>query len=613
MGVVMSSSLASRSPFRTGTVPVACVLASLLLALPACQQSADPPPPPLITKVAAVGPPLFEDVTSHSKVNATYRNGEEAGHFAILESLGGGIGLIDYDGDGLLDLFVPCGGYFDGPDKKQIKAYPCKLYKNLGGFQFKDVTTEVFPKQPGFYTHGCAVADYDRDGWPDLLITGYGRVALYHNVPVHAGNPARGRRFVEVTQEAGLAKGLLGKHFWATSAAFADLDGDGWPELYVCQYANWSWENNPKCPGYTGDVKQDVCPPKQFEAMPHALYQNRNGHFVDVTRTAGIRIDRPDREHGKGLGVVIGDVNGDGKPDIYVANDTVDNFLYLNHSSPGKIQLEEVGLQVGVARDDRGVPNGSMGADMGDPFGLGKPSIWCTNYEGELHALYRPLAREARLTYQYSTQSTGIGVIGTLYVAFGTTFVDVNGDGWEDIAIANGHVIRFPKQSKLAQRPVLLLNQHGSRFQDASARGGTYFRAVHRGRGLASGDLDNDGRPDLVFSNVNEPVALVRNIAEDKGAKKHWLGIELAGKDHRNVVGTKLVLEVGGKKLTRFAKGGSSYLSASDRRQLFGLGGASAVDRLTVYWSHGGSQTWAGKDLPVDRYWRLVEGEQRPR
>ena len=204
-------------------------------------------------------------------------------------------------------------------------------------------------------------------------------------------------------------------------------------------------------------------------------------------------------------------------------------------------------------------------------FGLGKPSLWCTNYEGELHALYRPVAREGRLAFQYSTQSMGIGVIGTQYVGFGTTFVDVDGDGWEDLVIANGHVIRYPKQGMLTQSPILLLNQQGSRFQDASAHSSTYFRATHRGRGLASGDLDNDGRPDLVFSNVNEPVALLRNLAGDNKQKNHWLGIELAGKDRRDVVGTKLVLEVGGKKLTRFVKGGGSYLSAQDRHTCLAL------------------------------------------
>src|SRR5262249_38274370 len=155
-----------------------------------------------------------------------------------------------------------------------------------------------------------------------------------------------------------------------------DLDGDGWPDLYVCQYADWSWDNNPECEGYTAEFKRDVCPPKKFTARPHALYHNRKGVFADVTREAGIRIDRADHEHGKGLGVVIADVDCDAKPDIYVANDTVDNFLYLNRSTPGKLRFDEVGMKLGVARDDRGTPNGSMGTDVGDPFGTGLASLW---------------------------------------------------------------------------------------------------------------------------------------------------------------------------------------------------------------------------------------------
>jgi enediyne biosynthesis protein E4 len=608
---------APRGPLRA---VAAAGLACLLLAALACQPDPANPTPPENGQVT--GPPLFRDVTAGSGVQFSYRNGEEADYYAILESLGGGVALIDIDGDGLLDLVVTGGGHFDRTEAKykqeqkngskehpRILGYPCKVYKNLGEFKFKDVTREVLPNQPDFYTHGLAVADYDRDGWPDLLVTGYGRVALYRNAPDGKG----GRRFVDVTQEAGLRDGLLGKHFWATSAGFADLDGDGWPDLYVSQYANWSWQNNPPCPGYTAEFERDVCPPKQFTAMPHALYHNRKGRFVDVTREAGIRIGRADHEHGKGLGVVIADVDCDARPDIYVANDTVDNFLYLNRSTPGKLRFDEVGMKLGVARDDRGTPNGSMGTDVGDPFGSGLASLWCTNYEGELHALYRNVRLgKGQHSFPYSTQVAGIGAIGTLYVGFGTAFVDVDLDGWDDLVITNGHVIRHPKQSKLAQDPVLLLNQGSGRFRNASARGGAYFQSGHRGRGLAVGDLNNDGRPDLVFSNVNEPVAVLRNVAGEEGPRHHWLGFELVGAARRDLVGTKLTLEVGGKKLTRFVKGGGSYLSACDPRQLFGLGQAAKVDRLTVEWAHGGSQTFDGAGLAVDRYWRLVENAKQP-
>jgi hypothetical protein len=524
---------------------------------------------------------------------------------SILESLGGGVGLIDFDGDGLLDVFVPGGGAYAGPDKREIVGLPCKLFRNLGNGKFEDVTGAVgldklAGNKPWFYTHGVAVADYDRDGWPDLLVTGWRSVALFHNVPVDPADPKKGRRFEDVTAKAGLGSGIT----WATSAAFGDLDGDGYPDLYICQYVNWSWENHPKC-SYDGKIS-DVCPPKEFSGLQHKLFLNdRKGGFRDVTAEAGLKPGGPHAS--KGLGVLIVDVDGDGKPDIYVANDTVDKFLYINKSEQGRLRFEEQGTISGSSLDERGMPNGSMGVDAGDPDRTGKPSLWVTNYENELHGLYKNQSRPGRVFFTHRTTAAGIAAIGRQYVGWGTAFIDTDLDGWEDIFISNGHAIRFPtgKEENRRQFPMLLWNEKG-KFRDAHKRLGTYGEKPHLGRGVGVGDLDNDGHPDLVISHVNEPVAILRGTG---GKDHHWLGVALEGKDHACVVGARALWKSGEQQQTRFVKGGGSYASSGDRRLLFGLGSQTG-GVLTVFWPDGQQEQFDG--LAVDRYYRITQGKGKP-
>jgi hypothetical protein len=628
-GKTLSAMLVATSIVVLGTGFV--VHANLSAQAPSGSESATSAPDPVTEAGEAPSAPgeeesspgLFKDITKESGIDFTYKNGEDAGHLAILESIGGGGALLDFDGDGLLDLFVVGGGYFDGDDKKEIKGHPCKLYKNLGGGKFKDVTKEAGLDMTWFYTHGCAVADYDNDGWPDLLVTGWHELRLFHNEPVDAGDPKKGRKFVEVTNKAGLPHDL-----WTTSAAWADFDGDGFPDLYVCQYVDWTFANHPRCTYDT--VTLDVCPPKQFRALPHKVFHNNgDGTFTDVSNEAGLRMPRKDADYeklthltpaeigslqradaagefGKGLGVIAADLNGDGKPDLYVANDTVDNFLYINVSEKGKIRFREIGMASGTARDDRGTPNGSMGIAIADYDRCGRPSLFVTNYENELHALYHNDCKAGRELFQFATQRAGIAALGQAYVGFGTAFIDVDNNGWEDIFIANGHAIRFPVgKATRAQKPVLLRNQGTGRFKDVSTEGGGYFDNKHIGRGVLVGDLDNDGRLDIVIVHQNEPVTILRNAA---GKDNHWLGLELVGRKNRDVVGARITLEVDGQKLTRFGKGGGSYLSAGDSRHVFGLGKSTKIDKLTVAWPSGEEQVWT--DLTVDRYWRLVEGEK---
>ncbi len=527
------------------------------------------------------GPAFFRDVTGDSGIDFTYRNGEEADKFAILESVGGGVAMIDYDGDGLLDLFFTAGGYFDGT---QIKGHPCKLYKNLGNWNFKDVTAEVGLDKIDFYSHGAAVADFNRDGWPDLLVTGYGRVALFRNED--------GKRFVDVTATAGLRETA-----WCTSAGFADLTGSGYPDLYICHYLEWSLATDRVCKGREPGVKRDLCPPQDFKPLVHALYRNnKNGTFRDVTAEQKLRSD------GCGLGVLLADLNGDGRPDIYVANDASDNHLYLNRGGT----LQEKGLLAGVAVDDDGKYNGSMGVTAADYDGSGRPALFVTNFQNEFHAFYHNDGNERFL---YRSQAVGIAALSRHFVGFGTAFLDIDNDGWEDLVIANGHVYRKPWNSPLKQNPVLMRNleTNGRRvFRDWSKRGGSAFTTPAIGRGVAVGDLDNDGWPDVVISNTNGKVVLLRNIAAET-SKARWLGVKLVGKEKRDIIGSTLTLKTDTRTMTRFTIGGGSYLSAHDPRILFGLGDALQVKSLTVKWSWGKEQEF--RNLEPNRYHELREAE----
>lgn len=605
---------------RRSDVLLAVVIGLLFVAIVACVPllyafGAFHPPADLENKPAAyhheVEPPdndpelatllrlaYFRDVTAATGIDFTCRNGEEADHKTLLESLGGGVALIDFDRDGELDVFLVGGGDFVGPDQRIIRGRPGRFYRNLGDWRFRDMTSAVGLGDAQFYSHGAAVADYDRDGWPDLLVSGYGGLALYHNEPAADS----GRRFVDVSAAARLIDSR-----WNTSAAWADLDGDGYPDLYVCHYVDWSWETHKTCAGDSPDVRADVCPPGYFRGTPHAVYRNNgNGTFTDVSGPAGLKPGPVGA--GMGLGVVVVDVNADGKPDVYAVNDTTMNFLYVNRSKPGEIRFDDVGLVAGVAMPDRGRPDGSMGVDAADYDGSGRPALWVTTFEQERHALYRNEGLPGRLLFRYVTRETGVAALGSGYVGFGTAFIDVDNDGLEDLVVANGHVRRSPTRSPVRQRAVLLMNRGDGRFAHRSVQGGEYFRGPRRGRGLAAGDLDDDGKPDLIINHQNEPAAVLRNDPEGEVVPRHhWVGIELIGKKHRDVVGATVVVEAGGRKLTRFAKGGGSYLSSGDRRIIVGLGSAERADRVTVRWPWGEEQNWEG--LAGGRYWKLDEGE----
>ncbi len=604
------------SPRRVGRnllrLPAYWAVAALLGFAAGCEKPTPALAPPGVEE--PIGPTLFEDVTASSGIDFAYRNGEAADNYSIIESLGGGVALVDFDNDGLLDLFVPGGGYFDG---KKVLGHPCKLYRNLGNFKFEDVSKAVGLDGPLQYSHGASAFDSDNDGWTDLLVSGYNRLVLLHNEPDGKG----GRKFVDVTAKSGLTADSL----WSTSTAWGDLNGDGFADLYVCHYANWGFDGtgpdgkpyrHPTDCNYDGKTR-DVCQPAKFTQLPHAVFQNNgNGTFTDVSATVNLKADPKDRtaqrgplrNDGRGIGAVIVDVNNDGRPDVYAANDTDDNFLYLNRGAKygpgGEILVEEIGLVAGVARDDRGTANGSMGLGVADYDHSGRASIVVTNYESELPALYQNRTTEpARVRFSYSTQSSGLGTVNGLFVSWGTGFADFDLNGWDDLSIVNGHAVRHPLKVDRRQKPSLLLND-GGKLKIQSARGGSFFAAAHNARGSAVGDLDNDGRPDLVVVRHNEPIVVLKNVAPIAG--KHWLGVSLRGKGQRDLVGTRLVVETALGTQTKFVKGGSSYASTDDPRLLLGLASDEKILKATVFWSHGDAQEVKG--LTVDHYQEVTEG-----
>lgn len=519
----------------------------------------------------------FTEVTASAGIDFTYKNDNQKMNRAIVESVGGGQGMFDFDRDGLLDLLYVGGGLYRGPGNKEMGGYPSVLYRNRGDWKFEDVSQPSGGWEGDRFKHGCTAADYDNDGFQDVLICGFGGLQLWHNM----GDGT----FQEVHAAAQLTDTL-----WSTSGAFADFNNDGYLDFYVAHYVNWSFQNDPPCRSSDGTNRRETCPPKEFKGLPDTLYMsNGDGTFRDTSVAAGLKQD------GKGLAVMTGDFDLDGDQDIYVCNDTTENFLYLNDGT-GKFE-EDAGLR-GCATDHKGIPNGSMGIDMADFNHDGLPDIWVANYERETFAMYE---NDGRGFFRHVSEPLGITAIGGVFVGFGTMFIDFNRDGYEDLLINNGHVQFHPQETPVRQLPLILMNREGASFDRIHLRDGSYLDKPHLGRGLAIGDLDNDGDYDLGFSNNDEPVALLRNDSTDGNS---WLRIRLIGRhSNRDSIGARIVLETAKDKLLRFVKSGASYDSHCDDRPLFGFPKGTELKSLTIHWPSGQVQkispVHASDDLTV--------------
>tara|TARA_Y100001960_G_scaffold77653_1_gene83056 strand:- start:7233 stop:9035 length:1803 start_codon:yes stop_codon:yes gene_type:complete len=525
----------------------------------------------------------LDEITPDSGVDFTYRNDFEAGNNSILESLGGGVAVFDFDQNGTLDIFFPGGGRYEGKENDKITGLPGALYTNRGDATFENVASVSYTDNQTLYTHGCQVGDFDNDGFPDFVLTGWNGLLLFHN----QGDGT----FLEIHEPAGLDNTL-----WSSSGAWGDYNGDGFLDLYVCNYVNWSFDNHPYCDGPTPS-QREICPPKEFEPLPDNIYySNGDGTFFNAREFAQLN------NLGKGLGVMSADYDLDGDIDIYVANDTVANFLYIND---GTGQFEERGTLHSVAFDGLGNSNGSMGIDVGDYNLDGKPDIWVANYEQEAFALYR---NDGQAMFTYVSDRTGVTSLGGLFVGFGSLYYDFDYDGDEDILITNGHVINYPRSGNQFQLPVLLVNEQNDsnnyrkmirkKFDDDG-----YMGTQHMGRGLALGDLDDDGDADFVFSNNVEPAAIVENTTEQTGLN---VRVKLIGRTtNRDAVGSILTLKTSAGDFIRLTRGGASYLSQSDPRMYWSLPADTTINSLVIQWPDG--QTQEIEDIPTTHALTVIQ------
>jgi hypothetical protein len=535
--------------------------------------------------IAGKSEEMFSDVTKEAGITWKHFSGMSADRY-LIEAMGSGVGLADLHGDGWLDIFLPNGG--ETPRGKSQLPLRNALYRNLGGSKFVDVASEAGLDQLKSYGTGVAIADYDNDGHQDIFITGYPRCQLYRN----NGNGS----FTDVTLDAGVQN--AGR--WAASAAWFDYDRDGYLDLIVCNYVQFSFEGvPPKC---EYDQIRTYCEQRGYSGMPLTLYHNNHdGTFTDVSRLSGV-----DQFVGRALGVVAVDVNDDGWPDLFVSRDGSPNLLLLNKRNG---TFADAALEAEVAYDSEGNAKAGMGVDAADVDGDGRPDFVVTNFNYEFHSLF---LNPGSFPFVDATRTSRLAGTTRWSVGWGAHFLDYDNDGLMDLLIVNGHINEVieaaQSQVKYKEKPLLARNIGKGLFEDVSAKAGSAFDQAYLGRGLAIGDWNNDGSADAVFTCIGEsPVLLQNNV----GQKNAWIGIQLIGtQSNRDAIGSKLTVIASGKKIVRWITGGSSYLSSHDKRVIFGLGDippGSKLD-LSIRWPNGNIQDV--RSLAINRYHKINETSQ---
>jgi tetratricopeptide (TPR) repeat protein len=545
---------------------------------------------PLARMSETVGPrpaPEFADDSQAAGLRFIFDNGHTP-RFLLPETNAGGVGLLDFNGDGWLDVYCVQGGAVIAPEESPIlpPADGDRLFRNRGDGTFEDVTRAAgivgIAWGRGFGM-GVTVGDYDNDGRPDLFVTRVQSYTLYRN---------RGDgTFEDATARAGLA----GKRDNPSSAAFADLDNDGDLDLYVCHYMIWDPLDPPVCLDEKGS--HFYCSPQKVAAAPDHLFRNDGGRFIDVTEQSGCA-----ETEGHGLGIVAADIDDDNRIDLYVANDGSANYLFHNQ---GGFRFEETALQAGLAGSAEGGYRAGMGVACGDVSGDGRPDLMVTNFYGEGVTYYQNMGEGL---FADRSAASGIALATRYLLGFGIAMVDVTNIGRLDIIITNGHVNDNRPYYPYAMPAGLLMNQPDGRFNDLSSQAGAPWTVPRVGRGLAAGDLDNDGRVDAVILAQNEPLAFFHNRTLRTGA---YVTFQLEGtRSNRDGVGARVTVSTGGMRQVAQRVGGGSYQSAHDPRLHFGLGDRTLVDSVEVRWPSGRIDHWS--NLAGRRGYRLREGAAAP-